>query len=355
MQGRGGEYEVSIASVPPARRRISKPLYQTAMGAMYCGHAERVLKTGRLQGNLGRAQLIFTSPPFPLKTQKRYGNLEGEAYVRWFARFARLFCDYLTPDGSIVIEVGNAWEAGRPVMSTVVLRALLRFLEKGGLNLCQEFIWYNNARLPAPAQWVNVERIRVKDAFTRVWWMSPTERPKADNRKVLREYSKDMKLLLATGKYNAGVRPSEYHVREQTFNKNNGGAIMPNVINGDDVPALGSILKATNTRSNDQYQLFCRGRDVHLHPARMPRELVEFFLRFLTDEGDLVIDPFAGSNTTGAMAEAYGRQWLSIEAEWDHAAHSIGRFSPESILATCDAVSIDKGTGNADGFRHAIA
>ena len=308
----GEEYEVSVARTPRARRRVSKPVYQTAMGAMYCGHAERVLKTGRLQEHLGKAQLIFTSPPFPLKTQKRYGNLEGEAYVRWFARFAPLFCDYITPDGSIVIEIGNAWEAGRPVMSTVVLRALLRFLEKGGLNLCQEFIWYNNARLPAPAQWVNVERIRVKDAFTRVWWMSPTERPKADNRKVLREYSHDMKLLLATGKYNAGIRPSEYHIREQTFNKDNGGAIMPNVIDGDDVPALGSILKATNTRSNDQYQLFCRGRDVRLHPARMPRELVEFFLRFLTDEGDVVMDPFAGSNTTGAMAEAYeGGGYLS--------------------------------------------
>jgi site-specific DNA-methyltransferase (cytosine-N4-specific) len=149
----GGEYEVSIASVPPARRRITSPVYQTPKGAMYCGHAERVLGTAPLKRNLGEAQLIFTSPPFPLKTQKRYGNLEGEAYIRWFARFAPLFCDYLKPDGSIVIEIGNAWEAGRPVMSTVVLRALLRFLEKGGLNLCQEFIWYNNARLPAPAQW----------------------------------------------------------------------------------------------------------------------------------------------------------------------------------------------------------
>ena len=54
-------------------------------------------------------------------------------------------------------------------MSTLVLRALLRFLEKGGLNLCQEFVWYNSARLPSPIEWVNKERIRVKDAFTRIW------------------------------------------------------------------------------------------------------------------------------------------------------------------------------------------
>lgn len=68
------------------------------------------------------------------------------------------------------------------------------------------------ARLPSPAQWVTVERIRVKDAFTRVWWMSSNPRPKADNRRVLREYSESMKKLLDTGKYNAGRRPSEHHI-----------------------------------------------------------------------------------------------------------------------------------------------
>ena len=87
----------------------------------------------------------------------------------------------------------------------------------------------------------------------------------------------------------------------------------------------------------------------------MPRELVEFFLRFLTDEEDLVIDPFAGSNTTGAMAEAYRRRWLSVEAEWDHAAQSIGRFSPERIVATCDALNIDKRIGDDGRSRCAIA
>lgn len=337
----GEDFQAIIASSPRENRRISKPVYQTAHGAMYCGLSERLLKTVALQKQLGKAQLLFTSPPFPLKTQKRYGNLEGSAYIRWFANFAPLFRKFLAPNGSIVIEVGNAWEAGRPVMSTVVLRALLRFLEKGGLHLCQEFIWYNNARLPAPAQWVNVERIRVKDAFTRIWWMSPVERPKADNRKVLREYSEDMKNLLRTGKYNVGIRPSEYHIREGTFTRDNGGAIGPNVIDGDEVPPLGSILKANNTRWNDQYQLFCRGREVPLHPARMPRELVEFFLRFLTDEDDLVIDPFAGSNTTGAMAETYRRRWLSIEAQWEHAAHSIGRFDPFAINETCNEILLN--------------
>src|SRR5690606_38203858 len=106
------------------------------------------------------------------------------------------------------------------VMSTVVIRALLQFLEAANLHLCQEFVWYNPARLPSPVQWVNVERIRVKDAFSKIWWMSTTDRPKADNRRILKEYSASMKRLIETGRYNPGARPSEHNIGQTSFNKN---------------------------------------------------------------------------------------------------------------------------------------
>jgi site-specific DNA-methyltransferase (cytosine-N4-specific) len=341
MTNWGDVYDVVIEPEPKARRRGSKPIYKTKKGAMFCGDSLKVLRSKMLRQHTGRVQLIFTSPPFPLNTKKKYGNLQGEQYIEWFAQFAPLLRNMVANDGSIVVEIGNAWEPRRPVMSTLVLRALLRFLEEGGLNLCQEFVWYNPARLPSPIQWVNVERIRVKDAFTRIWWMSPSDRPKADNRRVLREYSESMKKLIKTGKYNAGARPSEHNIGKESFKTNNKGAIPPNVLDGDDAPSLSTLLKGTNTRSHDRYQLFCRTQDIALHPARMPPELAEFFVRFLTDEGDLVLDPFAGSNTTGAVAENLGRRWLSCEASWGYAAASIGRFDPESIVATCDDLEIE--------------
>ena len=146
-------------------------------------------------------------------------------------------------------------------MSTLPLKALLGFLEAGDLNLCQEFVCFNPARLPTPAQWVNVERIRVKDAFTRVWWMSPGERPKADNRKVLTKYSKSMQDLLRRGTYNSGHRPSGHNIGTKSFLSNNGGAIPPNVL----VPAeevedlrLFEVLPIANTRATDDYQEYCR-------------------------------------------------------------------------------------------------
>ena len=156
---------------------------------MFIGTAEQAFKSSRFEKYLSSAQLIFTSPPFPLNRKKAYGNLTGEAYVDWLASFAVQFKRYLREDGSIVIEIGNAWEQGRPTMSTLALEALLRFRKEGDLFLCQQFVCANPARLPSPAQWVNVDRTRLKDAFTNVWWMSPTERPKADNRRVLSPYS----------------------------------------------------------------------------------------------------------------------------------------------------------------------
>ena len=186
-------------------------------------------------------------------------------------------------------------------MSTLTLRALLSFVEKGDLNLCQQFVCHNPARLPSPAQWVTVERIRVKDAYTKVWWMSPSERPKASNRHVLTEYSEAMRSLLKTKRYNAGTRPSGHNIGKTSFLKDNGGAIPSNV------------LTFSNTSASDEYRSYCKKGSMEVHPARMHIGLAEFFIRMLTDRGDLVFDPFAGSNTTGAAAEHLGRRWLCTE------------------------------------------
>jgi hypothetical protein len=143
---------------------------------------------------------------------------------------------------------------------------------------------------------------------------------------VLRSYSPDMRKLIETGSYNAGLRPSEHRVGRRSFAKDNGGAIPPNVFCGDEAETVTNLLKGSNTSNRDQYQLFCREQDLSMHPARMPTELAEFFIRFLTDPGDLVFDPFAGSNTSGAVAETLGRRWIACEPEWQYAAPSIVRF-----------------------------
>jgi len=308
-------------SGPPLQKGPPKVAYKTPMGRCVHGTADIALNYLRNKSLKGGVDLIFTSPPFPLNNKKKYGNLQGQEYVDWLASFAPLFRKALKPHGSIVIELGNAWESGHPVMSDLALRALLTFLERGGFYLCQQFVWNNPARLPSPAQWVNVERIRVKDSFTHLWWMSPTTRPKADNRRVLKEYSEAMRELLSRRKYNAGTRPSQHSIGKTSFFTNNGGAIPSNVIT------------LSNTSATGDYLEHCREKKLTPHPARMPSGLVEFFVNFLTEPGDLVLDPFSGSNTTGAAAEKLGRRWVSIEAEKEYIKGSRGRFPSLSTRA----------------------
>lgn len=289
--------------------------YRTELGTAHVCKIERFLSSAEGRATEGQVQLIVTSPPFPLNHKKKYGNEQGEDFIEWLAELAKPLAKLLKPDGSIVIEMGNAWEPRRPVMSTLSLRSLLAFLERGELNLCQQFVCHNPARLPTPAQWVNVERIRVKDSYTNVWWMSGADRPKASNRHVLTEYSDSMRNLLKTQRYNAGPRPSGHNIGKTSFLTDNGGAIPSNV------------LTFSNTSSNDGYREYCRRTLLEVHPAPMPAGLVDFFVRMLTDPGDLVFDPFAGSNMTGAVAERLGRRWLVTEPIRRYVAGSRGRFA----------------------------
>lgn len=288
--------------------------YRLADGQMLVGTFEEFLVSQYCRRYSGQVQLILTSPPFPLNRKKRYGNKNGEEYLEWLGALGAAFRELLTPDGSVVLELGNAWERGKPTMSTLPLRALLAVLEGGKLHLCQQFVCNNPARLPSPVQWVNKERIRVKDTFTHIWWMAPSERPYANNRSVLTPYGKRMRTLLSTGHYNSGLRPSGYIIGDSSFLNNNGGAIP------------GNVLTIPNTGSTDAYRRYCLDNQLPVHPARMQPALARFFIDLLTRPGDVVMDPFAGSNTTGALARQSARRWLSIEPTAEYVAGSKGRF-----------------------------
>jgi len=297
-------------------------LYRTPKGVFYLGNSENILKSKYFRKLRNKINLIFTSPPFQLIKKKAYGNYSGTEYVKWLSQFGIIFNELLTDNGSLVIELGNAWQSGSPTMSLLPLKSLMGLKETGDFHLCQEFIWFNTTKLPTPAQWVNIERIRVKDAFTRLWWLSPSERPKANNRNILIEYSDSMKKLLRHGKYNFGKRPSEHNIGKDSFLKNNYGAIPSNV------------LPIPHTISNDPYLQYCRENNIPYHPARMPIKLAAFFIHFLTDKGDIVLDPFAGSNVTGYVAEKYGRRWRSIENDVTYAISSRARFQNDWLISS---------------------
>jgi len=315
-------------------KQEGRVLYNTKLGTYHCGDSTVLLAERWGTDLFSKVDLILTSPPFPLNQKKKYGNLLGDHYKEWFESLAPIFSSLLSPTGSIVIELGNAWVPGRPVQSLLHLESLMAFVKAKGSNfrLCQSFVCYNPARLPSPAQWVTIDRIRVTDSYTHVWWISKSDHPKADNKRVLRPYSNSMHKLIKRGTYNAGNRPSEHRISKHSFLHSHEGSIMPNVIelkpylNHSSVRLPENMLRFSNTNSNDHYLQQCRRFGVMPHPARMAKELAAFFIDFLTEPGDLVLDPFAGSNSTGFVAEQLKRRWLSIDANPSYGMQSLLRF-----------------------------
>ncbi|MGH9427942.1 MAG: DNA-methyltransferase [Terriglobia bacterium] len=257
--------------------------------------------------------LVVTSPPYALHFKKEYGNVDKADYVNWFRPFAREVHRLLREDGSFVLNLGGSFNPGKPTRSLYHYKVLLMLCEEIGFHLAQECFWYNPAKLPSPAEWVNVRRMRIKDSVEYVWWLSKNEWPKADNRKVLTEYSEDMKRIFSRG-YRAKKRPSG-HIITAKFNGDHGGAIPANLI------------VRGNNESNSEYLKACAQLGLKPHPARFPRAVPEFFIKLLTDEGDLILDPFSGSNMTGAVAEDLGRRWLAMEINDEYVSASRVRFN----------------------------
>lgn len=282
--------------------------YSTSLGKAYCGDSLAMMRDMAPHS----VDLVMTSPPYALHFKKKYGNADQANYINWFSPFAAEIHRILKPTGSFVINIGGTWTPRNPTRSLYHFRLLLHLCDEIGFSLCQEFFWYNPAKLPAPAEWVNVKRIRVKDSVEYIYWLGKTPNPKADNSKVLQPYSKDMLRLIRKG-VTKTVRPSGHNIKE-TFAQDRGGSIP------------GNLIECGNNESNSNYFAALKRLKRKIHPARFPAELPRFFINFLTEPDDLVLDPFAGSNTTGYVAEGLNRRWISMEINADYVEDSRLRF-----------------------------
>lgn len=296
------------------------PYFTSKYGSAYFGDSLELLKSFPANS----VNLVVTSPPYALHFKKAYGNEHKDRYVEWFLPFAKEIQRVLTDDGSFVLNIGGSYNEGVPTRSIYHFKLLIALVEEIGLHLAQECFWYNPAKMPVPAEWVTVRRIRVRDSVEYVWWLSKTPHPKASNSNVLKEYSADMIRLNRNG-VRGTVRPSGHVIRE-SFNKiEAGGAIPPNVTESDfDVPE--SMLKMGNNAANDIYTKRCKQEGVKIHPARFPALLPKFFIKLLTEPNDLILDPFAGSLTAGAVAETLERRWVAGEAVEEYLKAGVFRF-----------------------------
>lgn len=298
----------------------AQPAYTTPAGAAFCGDALELLQLLPE----GSVNLVMTSPPFALLREKSYGNETQLEYVNWLLRFCEQVHRVLADDGSFVLDLGGAYQRGVPSRSLHQWRVMIRCVDELGFHLAEEVYWHNPSKLPSPIEWVNKRKLRMKDSVNTVWWFGKTAWPKADVSKVLTPYSERMKTLLKDPNafYKPKVRPSGHDIG-RSFGTDNGGAIPSN------------LLQIPNTESNGFYIQSCKIVGIAAHPARFPSLLPQHFVRMLTAPGDVVLDIFAGSNTTGQVAQTEGRRWLAFELSKEFLAASAFRF-------------IDKSTGHDD-------
>lgn len=298
-------------------------VYGTPKGLQVCGDSRDILQFVASES----VDLIVTSPPFALQRKKSYGNKEQHEYVAWLCEFGDAARRVLKDTGSFVIDLGGSYEKGKPVRSLYNFRVLIEFCDRLGYRFAEDFYWFNPAKLPSPIEWVNIRKMRAKDSVNTVWWFSKTDWPKADVTRVLTPYSARMRKLLANPDsfYQPARRPSGHDI-SKGFGNGKDGAIPSN------------LLQIPNTDSNSHYLRSMKELGEDSHPARFPADLPKFFIEFLSDPGDLVVDIFSGSNTTGRIAEELGRRWLSIEIDRKYARLSAVRFlekeSPASIRET---------------------
>lgn len=318
----------------------SSPVYVTNHGAAYCGDSLKLL-TEVADNSI---DLVMTSPPFALQREKEYGNKAQHEYGTWLAQFGRLVKEKLKEAGSFVLDLGGAYESGQPSRSLYPFRVLIEFCDVLGFQLAEDFYWHNPSKLPSPIEWVNKRKLRAKDSVNTVWWFCKTPWAKANVSKVLVEYSDRMKKLIEDpgAFYTPTKRPSGHDIGA-SFGKDNGGAIPSN------------LLQIPNSESNGCYLRGCKVVSAKGHPARFPAKLPEFFIRFLTDPGDIVLDIFAGSNTCGQVAEREGRRWLAFEERLDYLASSAFRFfsetaKDEDLRRTYDTII----AGNTVDFKRQI-
>lgn len=285
-----------------------KKIFKTKLGSIVHDDSLKYLK--KVEDN--SLDLIITSPPFALTRKKAYGNEQGDAYMVWLKEFGEIFYKKLKDEGSLVIDFGGSWVPGQPTRNLHQFEIPILFVKEIGFHLAQEFFWWNTSKMPSPASWVTISRERITDSVNYIFWFSKTPHPKANNRNILKPYSDKMKNMIKNQRYNMNDRPSGHRV-SKVWAKDNGGAIPQNFF-------------PYGNSSNDPYFKYCEKIGIKKHPARFGPFIPEFFIRFLTDKGDLVLDPFAGSCTSGAVAEALERRWLCIDNDKEYLEGGKGRF-----------------------------
>jgi len=250
--------------------------------------------------------LIMTSPPYADQIKnygKRVKTVDPEHYLEWFIPRAKEMHRVLKDTGSFVLNISDKL-VGK-YQNLFVFKLVIALCEQVGFHLVRDYIWYNPATPPNVFSRGNMGRTKKSHEYC--FWFSKSDSWTFNMDPIRKPYSKDMQRFLegkGKGDRSDNTRPSRHSFKLDQKWQNHGGA------------DPGSVLTIGNTSSNDAFHKLCKAAGIS-HPARYPQKLVEFFLLAGSNEGDTVLDPFAGSGTTAVVAQRLNRKWICIELNPD--------------------------------------
>ncbi|WP_066732985.1 site-specific DNA-methyltransferase [Cupriavidus sp. D384] len=250
--------------------------------------------------------LCVTSPPYPLRQARAYGNPNEAQYVDFLCEALEPIVAGLVRGGSIVLNVSNdIFEPRSPARSLYIERLTLALHDRLGLSLMGRVPWVNYSKPPGPTRWACVESVQLTSAYEPVLWF--TNDPacvRADNRQVLQAHTERHRRLMAAGgeARDAVYGDGAYRIRQRAFGTETAGRLPRNVIERGH--------SCADTRA---YRRAARDLGLPTHGAMQPTDIPDFFTRFLSRPGDLVVDPFGGTIRTGLAAERLGRRWIATE------------------------------------------
>ncbi|MBH2043067.1 MAG: site-specific DNA-methyltransferase [Comamonadaceae bacterium] len=247
--------------------------------------------------------LIVTSPPYADQRATTYGGIKPDDYVAWFMPRAEQFFRVLKPGGSFVLNIKEKAVNGE--RHTYVLELIIA-LRKQGWLWTEEYIWHKKNSYPG--KWPN----RFRDAWERCLHFTKQRQFKMNQDAVkvpMGDWAQSR--LKSLGK-NDVVR----------YDSQVGNAFGKNIANwqGRDMAYPTNVLHMATECGNKR------------HSAAYPLALPQWFIKLFTNEGDVVLDPFAGSGTTLEAATNLGRRAIGIDISDAFVALCREKLAPEQPL-----------------------
>ncbi|MFA0809550.1 DNA methyltransferase [Microbulbifer epialgicus] len=291
--------------------------FSTDLGVAIWGNCTNAFK------NLNeKISLVLTSPPYPLKQSRAYGNVNVDQYIDFICSSLEPMIKQLKPGGSVTINLSNdIFEHRSPARSLYLEKLTIALSERLGLSLMDRLIWNCPNKPPGPVQWCSKHehRFQLNYGYEPILWFSndPLKVLSNNNRVLIPHTEKHLKLIQSGGeKRSADYSDGAHRIRPGNYSNATPGRIPKNVIT---IP--------NTCHSQRQYKARARELNLPVHGAPMPLALAKFLIEFLTPLGALVAEPFGGSLTTALAAEELGRRWIATEIFWEYLCGGAARFN----------------------------